>query len=164
MAEKVRSTLEQLLSTAQRAAPCHQMFGPWGDAPHPASEPTKHAQWSRAQAQGAQRLKPFSPQNPPNRAKHFLHPFLGAGPDDLQRSPCHPYDAVVPSAHRSGKTAHPGHLPAGLPGGCSHPAAAGSKAQHRHIRHHVHTLLPTACPQLTSRSGSRLLGLLISST
>lgn len=86
MAEKVRSTLEQLLSTAQRAAPYHQMFGPWGDAPHPASEPTKHAQWSRAQAQGAQRLKPFSPQNPPNRAKHFLHPLLGAGPD-ISRGP-----------------------------------------------------------------------------
>lgn len=87
MAEQIQNALEQLLSTAQRAAPCHQMSGLQGDAQHPASEPTKHAQWPCAQVQGARRLKPCSLLNPSTRAKHLLRPFLGAGSDHLQRSP-----------------------------------------------------------------------------
>lgn len=108
----------------------------------------KHAPQPCAQLRRARGLLEADTRGPPAHKPHNQHGI----------------SSVPQGTHRSGRTARPARLPAGLPGGCSHPAAGGSEAQARSGRA-PRTRAPPHCPpQLTSRSGSRLLGLLISST
>lgn len=67
-----------------------------------------------------------------------------------------PVPPSIPGTHQSGRRAHPGHHQEGLPGGCSHPAAAGDEAQAGwcwavSTQGCTHAFLPTSppCPAQT---------------